>query len=181
MKKSILYILSLVVLVIMPINVLAKANLVITCPTETLTKEKNVECNIKVNSEEEIGSLAVKIKVPKGIEVESIYRYEPWLGNAEGNAIMAYVDENVKGEIDLANFTLKTDGKYDGTAKIELVEASYSNKDYETVDFDNVSEEIEVEGANGIITNSNIPIVPIVVGIVLVAIIIVIIIKKKKK
>lgn len=180
MKKRLSLIILLTIFLLMPINVFASADLNLSCDKETtLSKDKNVYCVLTCNSDEEIGLIAGRIDLPKGIEIESIKTNADWQGNTEENTFMIVSAKTQTDLIEIATFKLKTNGKYDGKAFVKIRKAVYDTSDFVEHKFDDVETTINVKASP--VARYTTPVLIGVGVVVVIAGIIVFIIKKKKK
>lgn len=146
MKKIKFIILSL--LLIFPVEAYALTGKIsIVCNPTTVKPGENVECLIKGNSDELVGSIESTITLKEGLSIVSFSPKNPFEGNdVAGNKIETYNSSGVKDDFDIGTLKLKVaDTATDGTFSLGLVNTKFYGKDDKENTVSNASADIVVK------------------------------------
>lgn len=146
MKKIKFIILSL--LLIFPVEAYALTGKIsIVCNPTTVKPGENVECLIKGNSDELVGSIESTITLKEGLSIVSFSPKNPFEGNdVAGNKIETYNSSGVKDDFDIGTLKLKVaDTATDGTFSLGLVNTKFYGKDDKENTVSNTSANIVVK------------------------------------
>ena len=146
MKKIKFIILSL--LLIFPVEAYALTGKIsIVCNPTTVKPGENVECLIKGNSDELVGSIESTITLKEGLRIVSFSPKNPFEGNdVAGNKIETYNSSGVKDDFDIGTLKLKVaDTATDGTFSLGLVNTKFYGKDDKENTVSNASANIVVK------------------------------------
>lgn len=146
MKKIKFIILSL--LLIFPVEAYALTGKIsIVCNPTTVKPGENVECLIKGNSDELVGSIESTITLKEGLSIVSFSPKNPFEGNdVAGNKIETYNSSGVKDDFDIGTLKLKVaDTATDGTFSLGLVNTKFYGKDDKENTVSNASANIVVK------------------------------------
>lgn len=146
MKKIKFIILSL--LLIFPVEAYALTGKIsIVCNPTTVKPGENVECLIKGNSDELVGSIESTITLKEGLSIVSFSPKNPFEGNdIAGNKIETYNSSGVKDDFDIGTLKLKVaDTATDGTFSLGLVNTKFYGKDDKENTVSNASANIVVK------------------------------------
>ena len=146
MKKIKFIILSL--LLIFPVEAYALTGTIsIVCNPTTVKPGENVECLIKGNSDELVGSIESTITLKEGLSIVSFSPKNPFEGNdVAGNKIETYNSSGVKDDFDIGTLKLKVaDTATDGTFSLGLVNTKFYGKDDKENTVSNASANIVVK------------------------------------
>ena len=146
MKKIKFIILSL--LLIFPVEAYALTGKIsIVCNPTTVKPGENVECLIKGNSDELVGSMESTITLKEGLSIVSFSPKNPFEGNdVAGNKIETYNSSGVKDDFDIGTLKLKVaDTATDGTFSLGLVNTKFYGKDDKENTVSNASANIVVK------------------------------------
>lgn len=146
MKKIKFIILSL--LLIFPVVAYALTGKIsIVCNPTTVKPGENVECLIKGNSDELVGSIESTITLKEGLSIVSFSPKNPFEGNdVAGNKIETYNSSGVKDDFDIGTLKLKVaDTATDGTFSLGLVNTKFYGKDDKENTVSNASANIVVK------------------------------------
>lgn len=146
MKKIKFIILSL--LLIFPVEAYALTGKIsIVCNPTTVKPGENVECLIKGNSDELVGSIESTITLKEGLSIVSFSPKNPFEGNdVAGNKIETYNSSGVKDDFDIGALKLKVaDTATDGTFSLGLVNTKFYGKDDKENTVSNASANIVVK------------------------------------
>lgn len=146
MKKIKFIILSL--LLIFPVEAYALTGKIsIVCNPTTVKPGENVECLIKGNSDELVGSIESTITLKEGLSIVSFSPKNPFEGNdVTGNKIETYNSSGVKDDFDIGTLKLKVaDTATDGTFSLGLVNTKFYGKDDKENTVSNASANIVVK------------------------------------
>lgn len=146
MKKIKFIILSL--LLIFPVEAYALTGKIsIVCNPTTVKPGENVECLIKGNSDELVGSIESTITLKEGLSIVSFSSKNPFEGNdVAGNKIETYNSSGVKDDFDIGTLKLKVaDTATDGTFSLGLVNTKFYGKDDKENTVSNASANIVVK------------------------------------
>lgn len=149
MKKSIIFIISLFMLI--PINISALDKISIACDDKVLTNEKEMECRIYSNNLSFIAtSISAKVKVSNNLVITtSSYDDTKWLMLDEKFDVreinLISEDKEKKDNLEIARFKVKATNKKSTNGEIKIEQIVFGDENYENRELQNESLSIKLE------------------------------------
>lgn len=136
MKKNI-FLIGVICSILIPINVSALTGSVsLSCDKTKLKPNEETTCSVKANTNDEVSAVGARIVLGSNLTLTSVTTDSSWEGNGDDGNIQLYVDNNKKGNFNIATFKVKAGSVNTGAdtsvslSDVKLSDASFAETDF---------------------------------------------------
>lgn len=136
MKKNV-FLIGVICSILIPINVSAlTGNVSLSCDKTKLKPNEETTCSVKANTNEDVSAVGARITLGSNLTLTSVTTDSSWEGNGDDGNIQLYIDNNKKGNFNIATFKVKAGSVNTGAdtivslSDVKLSDASFAETDF---------------------------------------------------